>query len=96
MKRYQTNKDFVLREIAGEAILVPTGDAGVFENSMISMNPTSLFLWKQFEEPCTIDGAIAKAKEIYNDSSGRMEEEIRCFVLEFIRVNLFKEVLSDE
>ena len=96
MQRYQINPTFILREIAGEAILVPTGDAGVFTNSMISLNPTSLFLWKQFEEPRTVDEVVEKAKSIYEDPSGRMEDEIRQFVSEYIRANLLREVLTDE
>ena len=32
-RRFRANPDFILREIAGEAVLIPVGEAGIFENS---------------------------------------------------------------
>ena len=37
-RKYKANPDFLLREVAGEAVLIPVGEAGVFENSVISLN----------------------------------------------------------
>ena len=34
VRRFKANPDFLLREVAGEAVLVPIGEAGVFENSV--------------------------------------------------------------
>ena len=53
IKKYRANPDFLLREVAGEAVLIPIGEAGVFENSVISLNDTCSFLWKLFQEPRT-------------------------------------------
>ena len=39
-RKYKANPDFLLREVAGEAVLIPVGEAGVFENSVISLNDT--------------------------------------------------------
>ena len=94
--RYQVNPNFILREVAQEAVLVPVGDAGRFEGTMISLNATSLFLWKVFEQPHTIAEAIEAAKAAYDDPSGRMEQEITLFVNEYVRVGLMKEVEIDE
>ena len=35
VRLFIANPDFLLREIGGEAVLVPVGEAGVFENSVI-------------------------------------------------------------
>ena len=40
-RKYKANPDFLLREVAGEAVLIPVGEAGVFENSVISLNAVS-------------------------------------------------------
>ena len=86
------------RPIAKRELLLPrhAGDVGIFENAMISLNSTSLFLWKQFEEPNTIDGVIQKAEAVYDDPSGRMGAEIRQFVFEYEKAGLLKEVVTDE
>ena len=39
-RKFKANPDFLLREVAGEAVLIPVGEAGVFENSVISLNDT--------------------------------------------------------
>ena len=38
-------KEFILREIAGETILVPTGTAAQEFNGMLSMTDTARFIW---------------------------------------------------
>lgn len=63
--RIRTNPDFILREIGGESILVPVGDVGPFENSMLTLNETSAFLWKLFMEGCTTAEALEKALQEY-------------------------------
>ena len=60
-RRFRANPDFILREIAGEAVLIPVGEAGIFENSLISLNDTCSFLWKLFQTPRTAEDVIAQA-----------------------------------
>lgn len=48
MKR---NTDFMLRDIAGEVILVPTGAATQQFNGMITLNEVAAFIWKNLDEP---------------------------------------------
>lgn len=47
MKR---NKDFILREIAGESVIVPTGQAAQNFNGMITLNEVAAFIWKNLDE----------------------------------------------
>lgn len=46
------NCEFVLREIAGQAVLVPFGDNAIDFNGLITLNETAKFMWKK------IDGEI--------------------------------------
>ena len=84
IKKYRANPDFLLREVAGEAVLIPVGEAGVFENSVISLNDT-------FQEPRTEEEVIAEAKKEYSDPDGEMEQGIRSFIEEYVRYGLLKE-----
>ena len=77
VRLFIANPDFLLREIGGEAVLVPVGEAGVFENSVISLNDTCRFLWQQFKE--------------YDDPDGVMEQGINQFVKEYLQYGLLKE-----
>ena len=85
---FKANPDFLLRNVAGEAVLVPVGEAGIFENSVISLNDTCRFLWQAFQEPRTVEDVIAEARKEYSDPDGEMEDGIHSFVNEYLRVGL--------
>ncbi|MBR1742603.1 MAG: PqqD family protein [Lachnospiraceae bacterium] len=90
--KYQTQPEFILREIGNETVLVPVGVTGELENCMISLNETYGFLWKQFQEPCTVSKAIENARDRYEDPEGLMERQIREAVEEFVKRSVLKVV----
>ena len=42
--------EFVLREIAGEVILVPVGQTALHFNGIITLNQTGVEIWKGLQE----------------------------------------------
>lgn len=60
------SKEFALREIAGNYIVVPFGDRAVSFKSMVTLNETGAFLWKQLEEEKTEEELIAAMLEEYD------------------------------
>ncbi len=91
--KYQTQPEFIFREIGKDSVLVPVGVTGSLENSMIYLNETYAFLWKQFQTPCTVSEVIQRAKEQYEDSDGIMEDQIRGAVKDFVKFAVIKEVI---
>lgn len=89
--KLKANPDFILRDVAGEAVLVPVGEAGVFENSVISLNETCRYLWQLFQEPRSVEDVIVEARREYSDPNGEMEQGIRDFVEEYKKYGLLKE-----
>lgn len=75
--KYEVSSEFILREIADEAVLVPVGAVGELENCIISLNETYHFIWKQFQTPHTIDEVAAAAGMEYEDPNGVMDRQIR-------------------
>lgn len=47
------NTDFMLRDIAGEVVLVPTGAATQNFNGLITLNEVAAFIWKNLDEAQT-------------------------------------------
>lgn len=43
------SKEFVLREIAGDYVIVPTGEAAYRFQGLITVNDTGAFLWEQLQ-----------------------------------------------
>ena len=89
--RYRTNPNFLMREIGGESVLVPVDEAGVFENSMLSLNRSSSFLWKVFQTPHTIQEAIEQAEEQFSAPPGEIERDVKQFVKDHTNFNLLVE-----
>ena len=47
--------DYVLREIAGEYILVPIGNTAMEMNGMITLNEVGVFIWNKLQDECTCE-----------------------------------------
>lgn len=91
-KKYQNNPNYILREIAGECVLVPVGEECIISNGIISLNDTSAFLWKCFQEPKTIAEAVAEARAEYEDPNEELEKHINGYVEQYIQLKLMVEV----
>lgn len=89
-KVYKANPNIIMREVDGDCLLIPTGN-DIAINGLITLNPIAQFLWQQFQTPSTIPEVFAKAKEKYDDEEGCMEQEIRCFVNDYIGINFIME-----
>lgn len=89
-KVYKANPNIIMREVDGDCLLIPTGN-DIAINGLITLNPIAQFLWQQFQTPSTIPEVLAKAKEKYDDKEGCMEQEIRCFVNDYIGINFIME-----
>lgn len=90
-KKYQNSFNYILREIDGECVLVPIDEACIISNGIITLNDTSAFLWKCFEEPKTVEEAIAEARAEYEDPNGQLEMHIRGYVAQYVQLGLMEE-----
>lgn len=91
-KRLKASSNFILRNVDGEAVLIPMGNTGVFENNLILMNETCCFLWQLFQKPRTIEEVLIEARKEYSDFNDQVEQDIRKFIDEFSEYDLLKEV----
>ncbi|MBQ2833310.1 MAG: PqqD family protein [Clostridia bacterium] len=79
-KHYQASKDYILREIADESMLIPSGDLP--GNKLIMLNDSGAFLWKALQTPKTMEDVINMARESYEDPDGMLEAHIQDFLKE--------------
>ena len=63
--------DFVMREIAGEKIVVPTGDAAQM-NALITLNGVAAFIWECLQE----DRTAEEVKELDILSKDKVAEKL--------------------
>lgn len=71
-------QSFVLREVAGEYVIVPTGKAAMEFNGMITVNETGAFLWDQLSAERTIEElaeAVFQEYEVDRETAVKDTEE---------------------
>lgn len=77
MKR---NTDFMLRDIAGEVILVPTGAATQQFNGMITLNEVAAFIWKNLDESESKEDMINKILDEFEIDRETATRDVEGFV----------------
>lgn len=71
----RTNKDFILRQIVGENVLVPTGEAAANINGMIHLSDTGVFIWPLYDQKETLEEiAEAVCEEFEIDGETAMKD----------------------
>lgn len=76
----KAREEFMLREIAGEAILVPTGDAAPEINGLISLNGSGVMLYRMLQQGTTEDAMTAALLEEYEVTEERAKADVKKFV----------------
>ena len=77
MKR---NTDFMLRDIAGEVILVTTGAATQQFNGMITLNEVAAFIWKNLDESKSKEELVDKIMDEFEVDEETARTDVEGFV----------------
>lgn len=77
---YQLNPQYLSRNIAGETILVPTGEAAVKFNGLANLNKTSTFLWEYLKDKRTLWDMIFAFAEEYELSIEQSKADVADFL----------------
>ena len=92
-KKYRINPDFILREIAGEYTIIPTGGDNVFSNVVMAPNETAIFLWEAFQQPSTIQDVVVEAMQKYDATEEQIYNSISNFVKQSLEFKVLEEVV---
>ena len=71
---------FILREVAGNYIVVAVGEAVKGFNGVINLNETGAFLWKQLQEGATEEQLKAAMLEEYDVQEDVAQNDIKAFI----------------
>lgn len=75
---------FVLRQIAGDYVILPTGKTTLNFNGMITVNEQGAFLWKLLQRETTTDALVAAILEEYETDEATARADVEDF-LEVLR-----------
>ena len=88
MKR---NKDFILRDIAGENILVATGEAAQIFNGMITLNDVASFIWNNIDECGTTEKLTTSILKEFDIDLETAKRDVEGFTSELIKMGMIIE-----
>ncbi|SDB17347.1 Coenzyme PQQ synthesis protein D (PqqD) [Eubacterium oxidoreducens] len=91
-RRYRISSGFVLRQIAGEYVIVPIDATSEISNAVMTPNDTAGFLWKEFQEPSTIEDVIKRVEAEYEGNPEQISGDVKEFVIESVNLGILVEV----
>ena len=76
----RVTKEFVLREIAGDYIIIPTGKTVFDFNGLITLNEVGVSLWKMLQNEVTFDDLLQGVLDEYDVEPAVAREDIQEFL----------------
>ena len=74
------NENFLLREVAGNAVVVPVGDAADRFSGMIKLNETAVFVWRELEEDTDLASVIDALCKEYDIDRATAERDVSALI----------------
>ena len=74
------NKEFILREIAGEYILVPIGDTPLSFNGLITVNDVGAFIWNNIGKSSSEEEILNLILDEYDIDKGSAKKDLGEFL----------------
>lgn len=78
-------KEFILRDIAGETVLVPTGETTQEFNGLITMSETAKFIWENIEKADSFESLLQMLLDEYEVDEETAKEEALGFIIQLLQ-----------
>ena len=93
-KKYRIKPGYILREIAGEYVIVPVGaeSKSPLENTVMAPNGSAVFIWKSFEQPSTLEDVVIQGIMEYEVEEDTIRRSIKRFISEMLEYQILEEV----
>lgn len=86
----RVDKEFVLREIAGDYIIIPTGKTVLEFNGLITVNEVGVDIWKMLQEEVTFEDLVKGILAEYDVEEEVAREDIQEFLDTLISGGILK------
>ena len=82
------SSNFIKRNIAGETVIIPTGEAAQYFNGMITMNEVAEFIWDNIEKCNKKEEMIELVMEEFDGNKEEMTKDVGQFMNNLIEVGM--------
>ena len=84
-------KEFILREIAGDYVIVPTGKTALEFNGLITVNELGAFIWKKMQQDISEDNLVSAILDEYEVKEETARNDVKEFLGKLEDYNILKE-----
>lgn len=88
-------KEFIVRKIAGEHVLVPTGSTAEEFNGMMTMTETAALIWENLEKVDSLEEMIDLVMQEYEVDQETAERDVTALVNELVRIGFIQYTKED-
>jgi hypothetical protein len=74
------DKQFILRQIAGDYVIIPAGKTTLEFNGLITVNEQGAFLWQQLQTECSQEDLVNAVLEEYEIDCDTAQADVAEFV----------------
>lgn len=89
----KAEKNMILREIAGEYILIPVGAMALKIHGIISLTESGRLIWEKLQEECREEELVAAIRQEYEIDQETAVQDVREFLQKLEDAGL---LISDE
>ena len=90
-KSLKATSEVVLREIAGESLLIPVGQTALKIHGMITLSESGLLRWKRLQTECTEDGLVEALLTEYQVDRETAAADVTAFIRQMQEVGILEE-----
>lgn len=83
-------KEFIMRTVAGETILVPTGATAEEFNGMLTLTETAKVIWENLEKVDSLDEMVHVLTEQYEVDQETAKQDTVALVSELLRIGFIE------
>lgn len=84
----RANDLMILREIAGESILIPVGERVNTFRGIMSLNGSGVLLWQKLQQDCTEEELISAVLEAYDVDAETAAKDVREFLAQLKQADI--------
>jgi len=90
--KMKTSEFYILREIAGDTLLVPVGEASQRLNGMIHLTETASFIWNHIDTCKNLEEIVEKLQEEYDVDAQTAHQDVFGFAFELFKHQMILDV----
>ena len=89
--KYQRNESFIIKEIAGEKILVARGKEAIDFGGMVVFNDTGMLIWESIETPKSFTEIVKVITGKYGVSFEQVADDVSSFLVKSVKEGFITE-----